>query len=95
VGPHLLDGDMVDFTRYSDYPSSVGGDPTMANVLMPSNRTTPINAYIALRAQGTFANVQKVRGVTQATTAAGPQNGQGIGGPRCGGTTSLQALGGF
>lgn len=65
------------------------------NPLMPAGRTTPINAYIALRSRGVFANVLKVRGVTSATTAAGPQNGQGISGPRLGGTTSLQALGGF
>jgi hypothetical protein len=67
----------------------------MANPLMPPGRTTPINAYVALRQQGPFCNVQKVRGVTAATTATGPRNGEGISGPLLGDTTSLQALGGF
>ena len=65
------------------------------NPLMPSNRTTPINAYIALRRTGPFANVQRVRAVTVATTAAGPQNGSGMGGALLGDTPSLQALAGF
>lgn len=64
------------------------------NPLQPSNRTTPMSAYIALRAHGVFANVQRVRGVTSATTASGPQNGSGMSGPLLGGTTSLQAIGG-
>lgn len=67
----------------------------MANPLLPSNRTTPINAYIALRQHGTFANVLRIRGVTQATTAAGPRNGEGISSAKLGGTTSIQALGSF
>jgi len=65
------------------------------NPLLPAGRTTPINAYIALRQHGVFANVLHVRGVTAATTRSGPQNGQGISGPRLGGTTTLQANGSF
>jgi hypothetical protein len=67
----------------------------MANRLMIPNRTTPINAYVALRQHGVFANVQRVRAVTQATSATGPKNGEGMGTALLGGTTSLQALGGF
>lgn len=65
------------------------------NPLMPPGRTTPINAYVALRQHGVFANVLKVRGVTAATTATGPRNGGGISGPLLGDTTSLQSLGSF
>lgn len=67
----------------------------MANRLVPSNRTTPINAYVALRQHGVFANVLHVRGVTQATTASGPQNGEGISTAKLGGVGSIQALGSF
>jgi hypothetical protein len=67
----------------------------MANPLQPANRTTPMNAYTALRSQGWSANIQRVRGVTLATTRSGPQNGEGISTALLGGTTSLQALGGF
>ena len=67
----------------------------MANSLMPPNRTTPINAYVALRQHGVFANVLRVRGVTQATTSSGPQNGEGISTAKLGGVGSIQALGSF
>lgn len=67
----------------------------MANRLMPPNRTTPINAYVALRQHGWAANVLHVRGVTQATTATGPKNGEGIATAKLGGTGSIQALGSF
>lgn len=67
----------------------------MANPLLPANRTTPINAYVALRSHGWGANILHVRGVTQSTTRSGPQNGEGISSAKLGGSASLQALGSF
>jgi len=54
------------------------------NKLQPSGRTRPIAAYIAVRDNGPFGNSNRTRGVTAATTAAGPQNGAGVSGPKLG-----------
>ncbi len=62
------------------------------NPLMPSNRTTPLAAYIALRDNGPFGNCCHVRAVTAATTATGPVNGTGVSSAKLGGTTTLQDL---
>lgn len=62
------------------------------NPLMPTGRTTPIAAYIALRDNRPFGNCNRVRGVTQATSAAGPFNGAGVSSAKLGGTTTLQDL---
>lgn len=62
------------------------------NPLLPTGRTTPMAAYIALRNNGPYCNSNRVRGVTAATTAAGPSNGAGVSSAKLGGTTTLQDL---
>lgn len=63
------------------------------NPLLPPGRTTPIAAYIALHSTGPFANAARTRGVTAATTRAGPVNGAGVSSALLGGTTTVQDLG--
>lgn len=55
----------------------------MANLLVPSDRTTPLNAYFALRDNSGLGNVARVRGLSRAT-ATGGGAGAGISGPRLG-----------
>lgn len=62
------------------------------NPLLPTGRTTPVAAYVALRDNGPFGNSNRVRGVTASTTREGPVNGAGVSSAKLGGTTTLQDL---
>ena len=59
------------------------------NPLQPSGRTRPVAADIAVRDNGPFGNSNRTRGVTAATTAAGPVNGAGVSGPKLGGPNGV------
>lgn len=59
----------------------------MANPLLPTGRTTPIAAYIALRDNSLFGNSNRVRGVS-ANNEAGPQNGAGVSTAKLGNSTN-------
>lgn len=69
-------------------------EPSMSNPLLPTGRTTPVAAYIAVRDNGPYGNCNRVRGV-HANNPAGPQNGAGVSGPKLGGPNgvTLQVLG--
>lgn len=60
----------------------------MANPLLPTGRTTPIAAYIALRDNGPYGNSNRVRGVS-ANNPAGPRNTTGVSTARLGGTVQV------
>lgn len=54
------------------------------NALLPSGRTTPVAAYVALRDNGPFGNSYRIRGVN-ANNEAGPDNGAGVSSAKLGG----------
>ena len=67
------------------------------NPILPSGRTTPVCAYIALRERGPYANVSRVRGVG-ANNPAGPRNTTGMSTARLGanpGGITLQVVPNF
>lgn len=60
----------------------------MANPLLPTGRTTPVAAYIALRDNGPYGNSNRVRGVS-ANNPAGPQNTAGVSSAKLGGANGV------
>jgi len=60
----------------------------MANRILPSGRTTPVPAYIALRDNRPFGNSNRTRGVT-VNNPAGPRNTMGVGSAKVGGPNGV------
>lgn len=58
------------------------------NPILPSGRTTPVPAYYALREEGTFANVLRVRGIS-ANNPSGPRNTCGVSTARLGASPGI------